>query len=75
MSIPETRFYRDLDDGDMFAVKWVYPEGRWKGTIRQSFVIHIDDVTETFGEKLYSAACNLSRGEYIPVILSGAPDE
>ena len=75
MSIPETRLYRDPDDGDMYAVKWVHPEGRLKGAIRQSFVIHIDDITETFGESLYSSACNLGRGEYIEVLLSGKADE
>ena len=71
MKTPETRLYRDSDDGDMFAVKWVHPEGRLKGNIRQSFVIHIDDITETFGDEMYSAACNLGRGEFIEIIISG----
>ena len=75
MITPETRLYRDSDDGDMYAVKWVNPEGRLKGVIRQSFCIHIDDITETFGEGLYSAACNLGRGEYVEVLLSGKVDE
>ena len=75
MITPETRLYRDSDDGDMYAVKWVNPEGRLKGVIRQSFCIHIDDITETFGEGLYSAACNLGRGEYVEVLLSGKVDD
>jgi hypothetical protein len=75
MKVPETRLYRDTDDGDMFAVKWVYPEGRLKGSIRQSFVIHIDDIAETFGDEMYNAACNLGRGEFIEIIISGKPYE
>ena len=75
MRTPETRLYRDSDDGDMYAVKWVNSEGRLQGVSRQSFFIHIDDITETFGEGLYSAACNLGRGEYVEVLLSGKVDE
>lgn len=75
MNTPETRLYRDSDDGDMYAVKWVHPEGRLKGTIRHSFLIYIDNITDTFGESLYSAACNLGRGEYIEVLLSGKAKE
>ena len=74
MRTPETRLYRDAEDGDMFAVKWVMPEGPRKGVIRQSFVIHIDDIEETFGEDLYSSAVGLGRGEYMEVLLSGKED-
>ena len=75
MRTPETRLYRDVDDGDMIAVKWVMPEGPRKGVIRQSFVIHIDDITETFGEDLYYSAIELGRGEYMEVLLSGKEDK
>ena len=74
MRTPETRLYRDAEDGDMFAVKWVMPEGQRKGVIRQSFVIHIDDITETFGEELYNTAVELGRGEYVEVLLAGKED-
>ena len=75
MRTPETRLYRDAEDGDMFAVKWVMPEGPRKGVIRLSFVIHIDDITETFGEELYNSAVELGRGEYMEVLLAGKEDK
>ena len=75
MRTPETRLYRDVDDGDFFAVKWVMPEGPRKGVIRLAFVIHIDDITETFGEELYNSAIELGRGEYMEVLLAGKEDK